>query len=97
MSGDPLDRDRFPDRPDHPDFWRLSSAVLAIDAHACEDGMTVPEIVGDLVDIDVLEYFARHRTGTAMALLRLPALLAPALQAIWVDAFVAGAQFGKDA
>lgn len=36
---DPLRDPRFPDRPQHPDFWRLSEQMLALDAKALDYGV----------------------------------------------------------
>ena len=38
--------DQFPDRPDHADFWRLSSIVLKLDG-----GVSDPQVVGGGVDL----------------------------------------------
>jgi hypothetical protein len=40
----------FPDRPDHPDFWLISQAVIDNDAQADSRTQSVPDITGRVVD-----------------------------------------------
>lgn len=94
---DPLDRDKFPNRPDHPDFWKLSKVLLANDASVIEDGKSIPDTVRDIIDPAVLEYHAMNRVGLGAQLSGAgqdPRLLT-LLGAIWIDAFAAGARFAK--
>lgn len=91
---DPLDRDRFPDRPDHPDFWKLSEAVLWLDGRANEGHQSAPEIAAEFIDPDALQYVARHRVAMARQTLGFQneAEFVVSL-AMWTDAFVAGCKF----
>lgn len=92
---DPLDRDKFPNRPDHPDFWELSKVLLANDASVNEDHKTIPEAIGDIINTESLEYHALNRTGTVMQQMHLVPRpwLQPLLAATWLDAFAAGARY----
>lgn len=92
-----LDANQFPDRPDHPDFWRLSKIVLANDAAAREDHTPIPEIVGQYIDYPSIEYFAMSRMGQLITQMGLPPALIPVLASTWFDAFTTGVQFAKEA
>jgi hypothetical protein len=92
---DPLRDPRFPDRPQHPDFWRLSDVVLQLDGQATEGDRTIPEIMTGLVDPESLTYVALNRAGLLCQHLGLPESIRPALAATWLDAFAAGVSFEK--
>jgi hypothetical protein len=78
----------FPDRPDHPDFWMLSKAVLDLDDQA-ETGQPVDDIVDRYVDHDAAYYMAEQRARRAAARMgKGPAL--PRYRAIWMDGFTLG-------
>lgn len=93
MSNDPLNDPRFPKRPTHPDFWRISEVVLQNDGDSAEGNKTMEEIVNDTVDLESLTYFAMQRGGKAAQQAGLPEALAPVLGSVWMDAFLAGARF----
>ncbi len=90
---DPLNDPRFPNRPTHPDFWRISEVVLQHDGETVEGGQSMEDVVGDTVDLPSLSYVAMNRAGTSCQVMGLPEALVPALAAIWSDAFLAGARF----
>lgn len=90
---DPLNDPRFPDRPTHPDFWRMSESVLQHDGQATEGKQSVEQIVGETVDVESLKYFATQRAGTACQLSGLPEAMVPVLAGVWMDAFMAGARY----
>jgi hypothetical protein len=92
---DPLNDPRFPKRPAHPDFWRMSEVILQHDGEATEGDQSMEEIVKDTVDLESLTYFAMQRAGTSCQKMGLPEALAPALASVWMDAFMAGAKFQK--
>jgi hypothetical protein len=92
---DPLNDPRFPGRPTHPDFWRMSETVLQHDGEATEGDQSMEEIVKDTVDLQSLTYFAMQRAGMSCQKMGLPEALAPALASVWMDAFMAGAKFQK--
>lgn len=85
---------RFPDRPQHPDFRRLSSVLIQLDARAQE--MSLPETVEGLVDLTSLEYAAEQRAGMAAAQLGLPPRMGAVLQAMFMNAFVVGLRFEQE-
>lgn len=91
---DPLNDPRFPDRPTHPDFWRISEVVLQNDGQATESPKrSMEDIVRDTVDPESLSYFAMQRAGTYCQAMGLPESLVPVLGSLWLDAFVAGARY----
>lgn len=93
MSNDPLNDPRFPDRPQHPDFWRISEVVLQNDGQADEGEMPVQDILKDTVDLESLSYFAMQRAGMNCQRLGLPDALKTVIAGAWMDAFFAGARF----
>lgn len=96
---DPLNDPRFPDRPQHPDFWKLSEIALRLDGKANEGGQTMPEIVTELsvVDLASLEYLALNRAGTALLAIGMPLenVLQSMLAAAMVDGFTIGVLFER--
>lgn len=85
----------LPGRPDGPDFWALSDLMLQLDAWAREDGRSLTEIVGDLVDLRSLHYIAEQRIMRGVNAFR----LRPTdnerrlMAALYLEAFVMGARF----
>jgi hypothetical protein len=92
---DPLNDPRFPGRPTHPDFWRMSEVVLQNDGEATEGAQSMEEIVKDTVDLESLTYFAMQRAGIYCKGMGLPESMVPVLGSLWLDAFMAGAKFQK--
>lgn len=92
---DPLNDPRFPERPTHPDFWRISEVTLQQDGEAVEGDLSMEEIVKDTVDLQSLAYFAMQRARMSCQKMGLPESLAQALASVWMDAFMAGAKFQK--
>jgi hypothetical protein len=90
---DPLNDPRFPERPTHPDFWRMSEVVLQHDGEATEDNLPMEEIVKDTVDLESLTYFAMQRAGTYCQAMGLPKDFETLVGSVWMDAFMAGAKF----
>lgn len=89
MSADP----RFPDRPDHPDFWLISQALIDQDAQA-DAGQPFTDVVERIVDRDSLIYAAEQRGLRFQAGRSKPSVAERvAMQAAWVDAFLAGARY----
>lgn len=99
---DPRARDpRFPDRPTHEDFIRLSEAVQTHDAMAEQLGVGTFDIIG--VDEESLTYVIKNRfgiilqtgiapTGTDRAHLR---DAHPFLMVLYLDAFALGKRFAE--
>lgn len=96
----------YPDRPQHPDFWRMVSVVNKLDGEAVEGGLKTAEILADIVDTDSLTYMATQRTLRLRGHLqrtdpRLRAAMenpvtAAAMAALWLDAFAAGVLFQNE-
>lgn len=84
----------FPNRPDTPDFWRLSAVLIDQDAYADDPqpGVRVDERITQVIDPASLLYAANQRALRAIALLDMSAPVS-ALGAIWVDAFLAGTEY----
>lgn len=88
---DPLNDPRFPDRPQHPDFWRMVGIVNYLDGEALEGGRDPEKIVGEYVDMDSLIYLAKQRV------LRLRGHIDPAAGlALYMDAFAVGYKFHEE-
>lgn len=89
---------QFPGRPDHPDFWLISQALIDTDAQA-DSGQTIPDIAGRIVDTESLMYAATQRAMRGLVALHGRMTLAESernkavLAATWMDAFVAGARY----
>lgn len=74
----------YPGRPDHPDFWLISQALIGQDAQA-DSGQDTTEILGRVIDPDSVTYAAIQRAG------RLKGSYGPAAVAgMWLDGFLAG-------
>jgi hypothetical protein len=90
----PLREDpKFPDRPQHSDFWTLSEAVQELDSKS-DDGPALAGLVAGGVDVQSLLYMAVMRARLAVR--ELPAFedFDPQdLASVWVDGFMAGARF----
>ena len=85
---------RFPDRPTHPDFARLSAAVLVNDARA-DAGEDVPAIFE--ADGDSLVYMVEQRMHTAFGfgVHMIPEGMQTMMQALFIDGFTVGIQFER--
>lgn len=96
---DPLNDPRFPNRPNTPDFWRLSEVALAHDAAVdLEDGgRPLADVIAELVDEPSLIYLASQRMGNAFDIS--PRSVGPELWVIflglYLDAFCKGVSFEK--
>lgn len=96
MRNDP----RFPNRPDHPDFWRLSEIVMGMDAWL---DVAKPEnrqdvfqkIVTDVIDIRSVTYMADQRALRAMMFLGVPREYQAATAAMWLEAFIMGVKYAR--
>jgi hypothetical protein len=75
------------DRPDHPDFWLLSQALIELDAQAVS-GQKTEDIIGRYLDPGSACYMALQRAlrasnGGARGSI-------PQLSGIWLDGLIAG-------
>jgi hypothetical protein len=86
----------FPNRPDHPDFWLISQALIDTDALA-DSGQSTPDITGRIVDTDSLIYAAEQRVRLIIGKghLNPSTRIMIAMNALWLDAFVAGTQYQR--
>lgn len=89
----------FPYRPDHPDFWTLSSVVIDFDARM--DAVTgaakhavYEAVVAEHIDGASLTYMAVQRARKAVAELGQPdnAALATLLATVWSEGILAGVE-----
>lgn len=79
----------FPDRPDHPDFWKLSEIVLQLDGRAMEDESDFASTLASMMDPKSLCYMARQR---AMRLLERGLV---SLTSLYIDGFAAGYRYAE--
>lgn len=96
--GDP----RFPDRPDSPEFWRLSEIVRRLDEVSMISEASARDFFGQLhQDIGMTDggqaliYMARGRVKHAVPHNFMSTESRQLLEAIWLDAFVMGALWSK--
>lgn len=86
--------DVFPgpsNRPDHPDFWKLSDVVLQLDGKTEDPGFDFPSFLSEIIDPKVLAYMAMQR---AMLVTSDP-MSWPVLAGMWIDAFCAGREWAN--
>lgn len=84
-------------RPDHPDFWIISQALIDTDTRmdqSRDKTVTFVETVGAIVDIESVTYAANQRV-LRMVGSGVNRQLATAMATLWMDAFVAGAEFHR--
>ena len=95
-----MDGDKFPNRPDVPEFWHLSEIVLGNDAEASEKGSAgLLGVIEKIIPIEVLQYMATQRALIQMHRvfhskydeLNVPMMMSAA----WIDGFAAGAKYGQ--
>lgn len=89
----------FPDRPDAPEFWKLSDVVLRNDARCSESEEGFEEVITEVIPIEVLTYMAEQRAMRVihpLAVLIDPELFI-SLTAMFMDGFLIGANYAKEA
>lgn len=90
---DPRERDpRYPDRPSHPDFVRLSTAVQNHDAMAEQMGVSPFAILG--VDEESFTYFLTNRMGIVSERMHRD-FTNPRFAALYMDAFALGKRYAE--
>jgi hypothetical protein len=97
---DPFSDPRFPDRPTHPDFWRLSEIVLQLDGDTVEGGLSMEQQIEKDSDPLAVLYMSTERAKKMFMSLTMAcgpyvpedALLA-CLGVMWVEGFLAGTRF----
>lgn len=82
----------YPDRPQHPDYWRLSEVLHKMDGDSTEGGKPADEIIASFADPDSVAYAARQRSLMMQKMTGIPAEV---LEVVWLDAFTAGVSFEK--
>lgn len=97
MSPDPLRDPRFPDRPQSPDFWRITEVVNQQDGRSTEGQQEMDQVIGDIVDGEAVAYMAvqRARMVQRESGLSENKVLTQMMAAIWVDAFTVGVRFER--
>ena len=63
---DMLNDPRFPDRPSHPDFWRLGESSMQKDGAVREDGKSIDEVASGLIDMESVIYAGMVRAAQAV-------------------------------
>jgi hypothetical protein len=88
---------RFPNRPGHHDFVRLSAVVIEADDRT-DRGESVPAVMEGLIDLDSVTYMAEGRIKLMTH--RLGRIITPdvrtMMEACWLDAFRAGVRFQQE-
>jgi len=87
------DSSDFPERPDHPDYWRLAAIMQGLDmaADSVPRNQVLPHEVAKHIDKDSVIYMAMQRSlhahggRSGMETVRGAGL--------WLDGFTAGARF----
>lgn len=92
---DPLNDPAFPDRPQHPDFWKLSEIILQLDGMKESSGATVADEISKEVDRDSFLYMLQNRSMMAAELFGLPPEASLTLAAVWMEGFIVGSRFSK--
>jgi hypothetical protein len=96
MTTDPINDPRFPDRPQHPDFWRLVSAVNYLDGEATEGDRPTQDILAQYVDGDSLVYLAQQRFLRALEAMGDDLNVQDFGLVLYMDAFCLGVQFTRE-
>lgn len=86
----------FPNRPQHPDFWDMVSAVTTLD-EAGDAGTPIEQISARYgIDFDSLVYMANQRALRAEKLfVNSPAPMQAKYSANFIDGFMAGVLVGQ--
>jgi hypothetical protein len=80
---------RHAGRPDHPDFWLLSQAILDLDAQA-DAGQKVNDLVGRFIDPESVIYAALQRGLRGEMIWRGRRVSREMIGAVWLEAFTVG-------
>lgn len=101
---DPLHDPNFPDRPQHPDFWRLSEIILKQDGRveditSLEDANDmIPRMIQEQIDQTSLEYMSMVRSHRMLDSLRkagLPFYPEVAMTSMFLQGVLVGIEFQK--
>ena len=88
---DPLRDPRFPDRPQHPDFWRIIEIVNYLDGEAVEGNKTYEEIVSAIADTNSVDYAGIQRGMLSTRMTSDDPYVQNA--GSWIDGFIIGVLF----
>lgn len=96
----PLNDPRFPNRPSHPDFWRLSECILAMDGRVEEapldkKGEALESLITEHIDMDSAAYMASMRMMRWAGIYGIPWEYGPALATAYLEGIVLGIRFEK--
>lgn len=90
---DDLTDPKYPDRPQHPDFWHLSEIVLEMDGKFQEEGdkTDIEEYVAEEIDLDSLMYMGLQRA------LRIQGMETGmhAMATLYIEAFLVGRRYER--
>lgn len=95
---DPLRDPRFPDRPQHPDFWRLADVTTRLDGGATEGGKTIEQVAEGVIDLESLSYAATQRVGLFLQALgyeNIEPEVVAMLETVFVTSVITGIEFQK--
>lgn len=83
---DLLNDPKFPDRPQHPDFWKLAEVILEMDGIFDESGGDeyFEKFLKTEIDPDSIIYMAMQRG------MRLKDVVPTSLAALYIEAFLVG-------
>lgn len=97
---DPTDP-RFPDRPTHPDWERLSLAVQTQDMDSDQPDFDFAAYTNSLIDVKSMQYLAEQRAGHGLENIlgirmeELPVPMKAFIVSTFMDGLVAGVLFQK--
>lgn len=95
MNDDDLLNDRrFPERPQHPDFWRLSEVILKQDGRHPAGGDQL-HLDPTLIDSTSLFYMAQQRAAIMAQALHLSGQAQSAVYAALMTGIIHGIEFEK--
>ncbi len=91
---------RFPRRPDHPDFWRLSKLAIAQDARVenAQDGVAMlRQMLAEIGDPASIDYTAENRVGLGLQKMGVAVSdrMEIIMRAVWTDAFRLGFAYAE--
>jgi hypothetical protein len=93
---DPLRDPRFPSRPQHPDFWRLSEVVLKLDGDSTEGRRPLKASAEGRIDLASLAYLASQRVGLLEQRVgELPDNVRASLAAMFLTGVLTGIEFER--
>jgi hypothetical protein len=82
---------RYPNRPEHPDFWLLSQVLIDNDAVA-DSGESFEDIMARYIDVESVAYAVNQRALRAVGPMATNAVRAK-YGAVWLDGFLAGVRY----